>query len=77
MESKTPAACGDRGLEMLAGFQRPLNLSAYRAQLIASRYALPIETTALAQPPALPHLIALHLGAEALAMIAMGVRANG
>ena len=25
-------------------------------------------TTALAQPPALPHLIALHLGAEALAM---------
>ena len=34
-------------------------------------------TTALAQPPAMPRLIALHLGAEALAVIAMGGRANG
>ena len=34
-------------------------------------------TTALAQPQAMPRLVALHIGAEALAVIAMGVRANG
>ena len=48
MERKTPAACGGRGLEMLAGgFHGPLTLAKYRAQHIASRYALPIETAAL------------------------------
>lgn len=33
--------------------------------------------TALAQPPELPRLIAQHLGAEALAAIALGVLSNG
>lgn len=48
MERKTPTACSGRGLEMLAGgFHRPLTLVAFRAQLIASRYALPLETAAV------------------------------
>ena len=48
MERKTPTACSGRGLEMLAGgFHGPLTLATYRAQLIASRHALPIETAAL------------------------------
>ena len=48
MERKTPTAQGGRGLEMLAGgFHVPLTLATYRAQHLASRYALPIETAAL------------------------------
>ncbi len=48
MERKTPAACSGRGLEMLAGgFHSPLTLATYRAQLMASRYALPFETAEL------------------------------
>jgi len=49
MERKTPAAAnGNRGLEMLAGgFHGPLTLATYRAQLIASRYAIPIQTAAI------------------------------
>jgi hypothetical protein len=47
MEKKTPTANG-RGMETLAGnFHAHLSLNSYRAQLIASRYALPIETAAI------------------------------
>ena len=41
-----------------------------------SRFANTLAT-AMAQPPAMPRLIALHVGAEALAVIALGGRANG
>ena len=50
MERETPTACGcsGRGLELLGGsFHVPHTLAAYRAQLFASRYAIPIETAAL------------------------------
>ena len=48
MERKTPTAGeSGRGVEMLAGFHCPHTLAAYRAQLFASRYAIPIETAAL------------------------------
>jgi hypothetical protein len=48
MERKTPAARGDRGSETLpGGFDGPFTTTAYRAQIIASRYALPAETAAL------------------------------
>lgn len=46
-ERKTPAANG-RGVEMLPGdFRAPFTLAAYRAQSLAARFAIPIETAAL------------------------------
>lgn len=48
MERKTPAASSGRGMELLAGASvAPLTLTAYRAQHLASRFALPIETAAI------------------------------
>lgn len=48
MQNKTPAATNSRGLETLAGnFHAPFTLSGYRAQLIAGRFALPIEHAAI------------------------------
>lgn len=48
MERKTPAARGDRGHETLpGGFHGSLTTTAYRAQILASRYALPPETAVL------------------------------
>ena len=47
MEQKTPTANG-RGLEKLGGqFQVPFSLAALRAQHLAARYALPLETAAI------------------------------
>ena len=47
MEPKTPTARSGRGLDMLGGIHGSVTLSTYRAQLFASRYAIPIETAAL------------------------------
>lgn len=54
MNRKTPAALSGRGCETLPGnFCSSITLAAYRAQLIASRYALPLETAALVATMAL------------------------
>ena len=48
MKHKTPAARSSRGLETLAGnLQAPLTVAAYRAQLIAARYAMPLNHAAI------------------------------
>ena len=48
MEMKRPAATNGRAMEKLGGdFHCPFTLSTFRAQLIASRYALPLETAAI------------------------------
>ena len=47
METKTPTAGSGRGLDMLGGIDGSVTLPTYRAQLFASRYALPIETATL------------------------------
>ena len=45
---KTPVARGDRGRETLGGgFSGPLNTAAYRAQIVATRFAIPLETAAI------------------------------
>ena len=47
MAKKTPAVTG-RGMETLSGnFQAPITLTSYRAQHLAARFALPIETAAI------------------------------
>jgi len=47
MEKKTPAVAG-RGVEGLAGASTaPIALAAYRAQHLAARFAMPIETAAI------------------------------
>ena len=48
METKTPAAAGSRDLGTLGGiFQTPFTLANYRAQVIASRFAVPLEAAAI------------------------------
>jgi len=48
MERKAPAALGSEGRETLGGgFSGPFSTTAYRAQIVAARYALPIETAAI------------------------------
>ena len=48
MERKAPAARGDEGRETLGGsFSGSLTTTAYRAQIVAARFALPIETAAI------------------------------
>lgn len=48
MERKTPAATNGRGMETLPGnFHAPFTLTAYRAQHLAARFPLPIETAAI------------------------------
>ena len=48
MARKTPAAMGGRGAETLVGPSAPiLTLATIRAQHVAARYGLPIETAAI------------------------------
>lgn len=48
MKRMTPAAQGDRGHETLGGgFVGTLTTTAYRAQILAAKYALPLETAAI------------------------------
>jgi hypothetical protein len=48
MERKTPTALGGRGMEKLAGGSNAsFSTMAYRAQIVAARYALPLETAAI------------------------------
>jgi hypothetical protein len=48
MERKAPAAQGDRGHETLPGcFNGSLTTTAYRSQIIAAKYVLPLETAAI------------------------------
>ena len=48
MERQTPAAQGDRGMEKLGGQFHDLDtLTTYRAQHIAARYAIPIQSAAI------------------------------
>ncbi|WP_157098675.1 hypothetical protein [Novosphingobium rosa] len=46
MEANNPAVRGGAA-EKLGGFRTPITLSAHRAQVIAARFALPIETAAI------------------------------
>ena len=47
MAKKTPTANGE-GMETLPGnFQAPFTLTSYRAQHLAARFALPLETAAI------------------------------
>jgi len=47
MERKTPAQKG-RGVELLAGASiAPITLAAYRAQHLAARFAVPLESAAI------------------------------
>ena len=55
MKRNTPAAQGGRGVELLAGASTaPITLTAYRAQHLAARYGLAVETAAT--------VAALHFG---------------
>ncbi|RVU04119.1 hypothetical protein EOE18_13185 [Novosphingobium umbonatum] len=48
MKRKTPAALGGRGVERLGSISNaPFILGAYRAQLVANRYATCIEAAAI------------------------------
>lgn len=48
MKRKAPAALGSEGRETLGGgFSGPFSTTAYRAQIVAARYALPLETAAI------------------------------
>jgi hypothetical protein len=48
MEQKAPAARGDEGRETLGGgFSGSFTTTAYRAQIVAARFAIPLETAAI------------------------------
>ena len=48
MKRIAPAAKSDRGHETLpGGFSGPYTTTAYRSQIIAAKYALPLETAAI------------------------------
>jgi hypothetical protein len=48
MRKETPAARGDRGVDLLPGASTPsIALAAYRAKHLASRFSLPMETAAI------------------------------
>lgn len=47
MKSKTPAALGGRGVDMLAGVRAPITIMALRTQFIAGRCAVSPELAAI------------------------------
>lgn len=48
MERKTPTAWGGRGMEKLAGGSDvSLSTTAYGAQIVATRFAVPLETAVI------------------------------
>ena len=48
MKREPPATNGGRGAERLTGNSfAPFNTATFRAQMIASRFALPLETAAI------------------------------